>query len=144
MQHTIAGHTEAVIEVDFSADGNMLASCGDDSTIKLWDTRNWNLIRTISEGLEHTYACKLSPDGKQILSGSRDLSTFGKLLQSVLGETEGNKGVTVRLWNVADGRLIQSFAEHSNEVHSVAFSPDSKWIAGAGLDKRVVVWRLVP
>lgn len=142
MDQTLAAHTEAVLEVDFSSDGNMLASCGDDSTIKLWDTRNWNLIRTLSGDLEHTYACKFSPDGKQLLSGSRDRSTFGKLLQNVLGETERNKGVTVRLWNVADGSLLQSFAEHSNEVHSVAFSPDGKWIAGGGLDKRVVVWRL--
>ena len=62
-------------------------------------------------------------------------------IQNFLGETERNKGVTVRLWNVADGRLIQSFAEHSNEVHSVAFSPDGKLFAGVGMDKRVIVWK---
>ena len=98
------------------------------------------MIRTLSEDLEHVYACKFSPDGKQLLSGSRDRSTFGKLLQMILGETERNKGVTVRLWNVADGRLIQSFAEHVNDVHSVAFSPDVKWIAGGGADMTVRVW----
>ncbi|MGI8919998.1 MAG: WD40 repeat domain-containing protein [Pyrinomonadaceae bacterium] len=49
--------------------------------------------------------------------------------------------MTVRLLNVADGRMIQSFAEHVNDVHSVAFSPDEKWIAGGGADMTVRVWR---
>jgi WD40 repeat protein len=92
-------------------------------------------------GSEHVYAVTFSPDGKQILSGGRDRSTFGELLQGVFGETENNKGVTVRLWDSADGRLIQSFADNADDVRSVAFSPDGKWMAAASLDKRVSVWR---
>ena len=142
LERTLTSHTQAVLKVDFSPDGKMLVSCGDDSTIKLWDTQDWHLIRTLSGDMEHVYSCRFSPDGKQILSGGRDRSTFGELLQTMLGETEKNKGVTVRLCNVADGSLIQSFAEHNNDVYSVAFSPDSKWIAAGGEDRTVRVWQM--
>ena len=143
MERTLNGHTQAVLQVDFSPDGKMVASCGDDSSIRLWNLSDGNLLRTMTGDLEHVYACKFSPDGKQVLSGSRDRSTFGELLQTILGETKTNKGVTVRLWNVADGSVTQSFAEAADDVHSVAFSPDGKWIAAGGADKRVYVWRAI-
>jgi WD40 repeat protein len=140
--HTLSAHTQAVLKVDFSPNGKTLVSCGDDSTVRLWDTSDWKLTRTLTDDLEHVYACKFSPDGTQLLSGGRDRSTFGELLQNVLGETERNKGVTIRLWSVADGKVIQSFAENADDVYSVAFSPDGKQIAGGGADGRVCVWNL--
>jgi WD40 repeat protein len=64
------------------------------------------------------------------------------LLQNFLGETEKNKNVTVRLWNAVDGKLLQSFAEHANDVFAVAFSAEGKSIASGGEDNRVFVYRL--
>jgi WD40 repeat protein len=141
LEQTINGHTQAVLEVEFSRDGKSLVSCGDDSTVRIWNTENWSLVRSLT-GSEHVYAIAISPDGKQIVSGGRDRSTFGELLQNFLGETEKNKGVTVRLWNAADGKLVQSFAEHANDVRGLAFSPDGKWMASGGEDRRVCIWRV--
>ena len=140
LERTLDAHTQAVLEVDFSSDGKNLVSCGDDSLVRIWD-ENWSVKFTLT-GSEHVYACAFSPDGKQVLSGGRDRSTFGELLQNFLGLTENNKGVSVRLWNAADGSLVQSFAEHADDVYGVAFSWDGKWFASAGLDKRVSLWRL--
>lgn len=142
LERTIGEHTEAIIEVAYSPDGRILASGSDDKTVKLWNPQDGSLQRTLTGGSECVYAVAFSPDGKKLLSGSRDRSAFGEVLQHFLGETERSKGVTVRLWNVEDGNLIQSFAQHANDVHSVAFSPDGKWIASAGEDKRVCIWRI--
>jgi WD40 repeat protein len=47
-----------------------------------------------------------SPDGKQVISGSRDK--------------------TVQLWDAATGAALQTLEDHSNTVRSVAFSPNGK------------------
>jgi WD40 repeat protein len=142
LESTISGHSEAVLEVAFSPDGQILASGSDDKTVKLWHTQDGSLIRTLTGGSECVFAVAFSPDGRQLLSGSRDRSAIGEIRQHVFGESEKSKGATVRLWNVEDGKLMQTFAQHTNDVHSVAFSPDGKWLASAGEDKRVCLWRL--
>src|SRR6516225_8811180 len=47
-----------------------------------------------------------SPDGRFVLSGSSDHA--------------------IKLWDVATGREMRSFAGHTGGVHSVAFSPDGR------------------
>jgi WD40 repeat protein len=142
LERTITGHSEAILEVAFSPNGQILASGSDDKTVKFWNVQDGSLIRTLSGGSECVYAVAFSPDGKQLLSGSRDRSAIGEIRQNFLGASEENRGVTVRLWNVEDGNLMQTFTQHTNDVHSVAFSPDGKWIASTGEDQRVCIWRL--
>lgn len=141
---TLAGHTEAVLSVEFSKDGRYLVSCGDDSSVKLWNVAEGNLIRSFGGDAEHMYSVAFSPDGKRILSGGRDRSTLGELWQNFFGTSEANKGVTVRLWNSEDGGLMQTFSYHTNDVFSVAFSPDGAWFACASEDTTVSVWQLKP
>ncbi len=126
----------------FSKDGQRLASGGDDSTAKLWNANDGSLIRTFAGDSEHIYSVALSPNGKWILSGGRDKNALGEIIQNFFGASDSNKWVTVRLWNLEDGKLIHTFAHHSNDVFSVAFSSDGAWLASASEDKTVSVWHL--
>ena len=61
-----------------------------------------------------------SPDGKTLASGSSDK--------------------TVKLWDLATGKLFATLQGHTETVYSVAWSPDGKTVASGSFDKTVKLW----
>ena len=139
--HILTKHTEAIVAIAFSPDGQKLVSTSDDKTIKLWNTNNWSLIYSLQVP-EHNQAADFSPDNKLLLTGGRDKTALGEFLQNIFGDSEYNKGVSMRLWDAQTGQLLQTFSKHSNDVNDVSFSPDGKWIASASWDKTIELWQL--
>ena len=78
--------------------------------------------------LEHTFeghkesvsSLSFSPDGKSVLSNSRDKIIY--------------------LWNVENGQSLQTFEGHKSLVHSVCFSPNGKFALSAGDDSTLKLW----
>jgi WD40 repeat protein len=134
-------HSETVVDLAFSNNGNILATTSDDKTIKIWDWKNKRSVRTMSVP-EHVQAVAFSPDDRLIITGGRDKPMIGEFLQVIFGNSEFNKGVSARLWEVETGNLLQTFTSHSNDVQDVAYSHDGKHIATASADHSAEVWSI--
>ena len=94
-----------------------LATSGLDGQVVLWDLA----ARTPAAAL-HGGAAGLSfhPSGRWLAAAS--------LVQSV------------RVWDVAGGRLAGELLGHLDAVTCVAYSPDGRWLASGGDDRTVRLW----
>jgi WD40 repeat protein len=136
-------HTSTVADIAFNNSGTMLASGSDDCTVKLWDVRSGKLVRQMKVA-EHVQSLAFSPDGNYLLAGGRDKPMIGEFLQNLFGNSEMNKGVSARLYDVRTGELLQTFTEHSNDADDIAFGTTGKLFATASVDNTVHVWRFRP
>ena len=87
----VTGHTDWAYGVDFSPDGEQLASGSYDNTVRLWDVATGKAQGEPLKGhTDRVQGVAFSPDGKLLASASNDK--------------------TVRLWDVESGkpRVIKS------------------------------------
>ena len=70
-RNTLKGHSRAVESVNFSPDGQTLASASWDGTVKLWDLEGREL-QTLEGHSISVISVSFSPDGQTLASASRD------------------------------------------------------------------------
>lgn len=137
--NNLTKHTEAIVDLAFSHNGKLLASTSDDKTIKLWRMPEGGLICSLAVP-EHIQAAAFSPDDSYLLTGGRDKPMIGEFLQNIFGDSNFNKGVSARLWEVSSGKLLQTFRHHCNDVNDVSYSPDGLQVATASSDHTIDIW----
>ena len=54
----------------------------------------------------------------------------------------GSVDKTLKIWNLESGAQIKELKGHSNDVISVAFSPDGKILASGSGDNTIKIWNL--
>lgn len=69
---SFVGHTDEVLDADFSADGTLLVSGGIDQTIRLWDVATGEEIALLGSHPQYVQAVAFSPDGKWIVSAGKE------------------------------------------------------------------------
>ncbi|BAZ14276.1 WD-40 repeat protein [Calothrix sp. NIES-4071] len=156
----LKGHTQPILNISISPDGQHIATGSYDNTARIWDLTGKQLA--ILQGHQNTVSgAQFSPDGKLIVTASADTTArvwdiSGKLLfelpnqdyvSSAQFTKDGKYIITsaankVRVWDLS-GRQIAEYQHEEKSIASAIPSPDGKKIMTITLfDNRLRVWRL--
>jgi WD40 repeat protein len=120
------------------------------------------LARILTEHQGEVTSVAVSPDGRRIVSGSKDSTLVvwdleaGAPIHRLVGHRDwvrcvavspdgrrivsGSDDKTVAIWDVGTGTQINQLTGHQGWVGSVAVSPDGRRIVSGSSDKTVAIW----
>lgn len=155
------GHGGAVYCAAFSPDNRLLATGGEDGTVRLWSVPTGNLVRLFTGPTGRVGAVAFSSDGK-LLAGATEMRdvfiwnmTIGALQQTLTTDgrvsavafspddrviAAGGWAGAVTLFNPLSGTVQKKFTGHLNDVSTMAYSPDGQLLATAGQDRKINIW----
>ena len=111
-------HKNTINEVAISPLGHLIASCSDDSTIKLWKNNIHGFSHLIKIHNDPVKSLNFSPSGKLLISGGNDKK--------------------INIFSISQNKILSSFNNKYN-INSVTMSPNSCLIASAD-DKSAKIW----
>ncbi|HJT55210.1 MAG TPA: WD40 repeat domain-containing protein [Ktedonobacteraceae bacterium] len=116
LQYIYHGHSRGVFSVRWSHSGKYIASTGLDQTIQVWDLTGKTLLNNSLYGTGE--AVTWSPDDMYV---------------ATVDDFDGGQ---VHIFDLKVGRSIYAYPQ-ANQLRSVEWSPDGKYLAFAGIDGNV-------
>jgi hypothetical protein len=134
-----------VNQVRFHAQRQLLATCSDDRTARIWSLKD--ILARARGGVptpSGSGGAAAAEDSPLVLRGHKNnVSTVdwcpaqpGGALLLATTSFDG----TTRVWDGATGACLRTFADHKTPVFAVAFSPDGRWLATGGGDGFLFVY----
>jgi len=119
----LEGHNSDVNSVKWSNDSQLFASCALDKTVRFWDIRenkNINILSAIQYANINDIA---------IFSSSNNIIV-------AVGHTDG----LMTIWDYSKQCVIKEIYEHNEQIRSVAFSPDGKYLLSGAFDSKIKIY----
>lgn len=164
-RHTLHGHRGQVNRVAFHPLFSQLASCSEDSTIKIWDWETGEFERTLKAHTKSVYDVDFDSTGRLLASGSSDTSVkIWDILNGWINSktlsghdhavscvrflpgddrlVSASRDKSIRIWEVGTGFCVKALSGHSEWVRCVHPSIDGRLLASCGNDQAARIWDL--
>ncbi|KCV72167.1 hypothetical protein H696_01569 [Fonticula alba] len=160
---TYLGHSKAVRDINFTADGRRFLSASFDRTVKIWDTETGACLSSYSSP-KIPFCATFNPRNEdEFLVGSAEKrivqydSRLGKIVQeydqhldsvnTLTFVDEGRRFIStsddksIRVWDYNIPVVIKFIADPSLfSIAAVSVHPNRKWWAGQSLDNQIMVY----
>lgn len=104
----------------WSNDGTLIACGYTDNSIRIWDTKNKKVLKTLKGHNRKVNNVSWSLDNSILASCADDAK--------------------IHLWDWKNGRIIESLLGHSEGINNVIWSPNGKFLASCALDGEAIIW----
>uniref|UniRef100_A0A8U7NSN0 Apoptotic peptidase activating factor 1 n=1 Tax=Corvus moneduloides TaxID=1196302 RepID=A0A8U7NSN0_CORMO len=131
-RNTMIGHENSVNHCRFSPNDEYVASCSTDGTVKLWEARSGNELKSI-EIKDFFKNADEQPDDVEVLVKCCSWSRNGDMI--LVGAK--NK---LLLWNIKSLSKVAYCRGHMSWVHCVTFSPDGSLFLTSSDDQTIRIW----
>eukprot|EP00736_Rhodelphis_marinus_P001616 Rmarinus@m.862 len=145
-------HDKRVMDIRFSPNGEELASCSYDRTVKLWrykipdllrrrENRQWSLrykpTYTLRGHSSKVVALSYSPNGRLLASASHDTT----ICVWDMGPQKSQTGDFIpESEKKVKGSLLRVLRGHTMNINCVEFSPNGTRLVSGGKDKLIFIW----
>ncbi|TVY84783.1 putative WD repeat-containing protein [Lachnellula suecica] len=116
------GHTDAILTVAASEDGNFVVTGGKDRKIIVWDAQSLTPLRTFSQHRDAVTGLAFRRGTNQLYSSSKDR--------------------TVKVWSLNELAYVETLFGHQDEVVDIAALAQERCISVGARDRTARLWKV--